>query len=90
MTAKTLEKVPVSLGGFVHPSETVYGEEMSSVAGFPPTDLGGHYDHMSGATGETGQFIRIRIRIRITFISLHLIVQVHKSPIFQFDSSTVT
>ncbi|CAL8382931.1 unnamed protein product [Gadus morhua 'NCC'] len=50
MTAKTLEKVPVSLGGFVHPSETVYGEEMSSVSGFPPTDLGGHYDHMSGAT----------------------------------------
>ena len=52
MTAKTLEKVPVSLGGFVHPSETVYGEEMASVAGFPPADLGGHYDHMSGATGE--------------------------------------
>ncbi|KAK0152177.1 Early growth response protein 2b [Merluccius polli] len=55
MTAKTLEKVPVSLGGFVHPSETVYSvDEMAtiptSVAVFPNSDMGGHYDHMNGAT----------------------------------------
>lgn len=57
MTAKTLEKVPVSLGGFVHSSETVYSvDEMAtiptSVAVFPNSDMGGHYDHMNGATGK--------------------------------------
>ncbi|KAM3859437.1 early growth response protein 2b [Diretmus argenteus] len=58
MTAKTLEKVPVSLGGFVHPAaaDSIYsvddiatGGLPTSVTIFPSTDLGGHYDHMNGA-----------------------------------------
>ncbi|XP_071403325.1 early growth response protein 2b-like [Centroberyx affinis] len=56
MTAKTLEKVPVSLGGFLHPAaETVYSVDdiatglPTSVAIFPNSDLGGHYDQMNGA-----------------------------------------
>ena len=55
MTAKTLEKVPVNLGGFVHPgAESVYSVEdigssmPTSVAIFPNTDLGSHYDQMAG------------------------------------------
>nr|XP_046193981.1 early growth response protein 2b-like [Oncorhynchus gorbuscha]XP_046195642.1 early growth response protein 2b-like [Oncorhynchus gorbuscha] len=55
MTAKTLEKVPVSLGGYVHPvSDSIYSVDHDSlppgVAIFPNADLGGHYhDHLSGA-----------------------------------------
>lgn len=54
MTAKTLEKSPVTLGGFVHPlSEDIYSLDDStplpgSVAIFPNSDLGGHYDQLSG------------------------------------------
>lgn len=54
MTAKTLEKVPVNLGGFVHPvAESVYSVDdiatslPTSVAIFPNTDLGAHYDQMN-------------------------------------------
>lgn len=56
MTAKTLEKVPVNLGGFVHP-ESVYSVDdigtglPTSVAIFPNTDLGSHYDPLN-VTGK--------------------------------------
>lgn len=52
MTAKTLEKVNV--GGFVHPAaEGAYPvEDITSVAVFNGGDLGGHYEHLSAATGE--------------------------------------
>lgn len=52
MTAKTLEKVPLNLGGFVHP-ESVYSVDdigsslATSVAIFPNSDLGAHYDQMN-------------------------------------------
>lgn len=54
MTAKTLDKSAVTLGGFVHPlSEGIYSLDEStplpaSVAIFPNSDLGGHYDPISG------------------------------------------
>lgn len=54
MTAKTLEKSPVTLGGFVHPlSEGIYSLDETtplpaSVAIFPNSDLGGHYDQING------------------------------------------
>ncbi|XP_033974855.1 early growth response protein 2b [Trematomus bernacchii] len=58
MTAKTLEKVPVNLGGFVHPaSESVYPVDdmgsslQTSVAIFPNGDLGAHYDQINMADG---------------------------------------
>lgn len=63
MTAKTLEKVPVSLGGYVHPvSDTIYSVDHDSlppgVAIFPNADLGGHYhDHLSGAPGKLGLYM---------------------------------
>ncbi|KAJ8013660.1 hypothetical protein DPEC_G00032110 [Dallia pectoralis] len=54
MTAKTLEKIPVSLGGFVHPlSENIYSVDYESlppgVAIYPNADLGGHYQDHHGA-----------------------------------------
>ncbi|MBN3304403.1 EGR2B protein, partial [Amia calva] len=59
MTAKTLEKPPATLSGFVHPlSENIYsvdeiGTSLStSVAIFPNADLGGHFDHISGVSGD--------------------------------------
>ncbi|KAF5900652.1 E3 SUMO-protein ligase EGR2, partial [Clarias magur] len=58
MTAKTLEKSPVTLGGFVHPlSEGIYSLDDStplpaSVAIFPNTDLGGHYDPITGISAD--------------------------------------
>lgn len=59
MTAKTLEKVPVNLGGFVHPvADSVYSMEdiaaslPTSVAIFPNSDLGAHYDQINVAAGE--------------------------------------
>nr|XP_006630551.1 PREDICTED: E3 SUMO-protein ligase EGR2 [Lepisosteus oculatus] len=59
MTAKTLEKTPVSLSGFVHTlPENIYSvDEISttlpaSVAIFPNGDLGGHFDHISGVSGD--------------------------------------
>lgn len=57
MTAKTLEKVPVNLGGFVHP-ESVYSVDdiasslPASVAIFPNSDLGAHYDQINVAAGK--------------------------------------
>lgn len=67
MTAKTLEKVPVNIGGFVHPvAESVYSVEdiasslPASVAIFPSGgDLGAHYDQVSMATGKKSEFISL-------------------------------
>ncbi|XP_060951084.1 early growth response protein 2b [Limanda limanda] len=53
MTAKTLEKVQMNLGGFVHPlAESVYSVDdisslPTSVAIFPNADIGAHYDQMT-------------------------------------------
>lgn len=54
MTAKTLEKVPVNLGAFVHPAvDGVYPvDDIPSVAIFPSSDLGAHYDQMSVTAGK--------------------------------------
>lgn len=54
MTAKTLEKVPVNLGGFVHPAvDSVYPvDDIPSVAIFPSSDLGAHYDQMNVTAGK--------------------------------------
>lgn len=54
MTAKTLEKVPVNLGGFVHPAvDGVYSvDDIPSVAIFPSSDLGAHYDQMNVTPGK--------------------------------------
>lgn len=59
MTAKTLEKVPVNLGGFGHPgAESVYSVDdiatslPTSVAIFPNTDLGAHYDQINVGAGK--------------------------------------
>lgn len=55
MTAKTLEKVPVNLGGFVHPESVYSVDDIPSVAIFPNTDLGAHYDQMNVAAGKMTQ-----------------------------------
>lgn len=54
MTAKTLEKAPVTLGGFVHPlAESIYSVDEiatslpASVTIFPNGDLGGHYEQIN-------------------------------------------
>uniref|UniRef100_A0A8C4RKG2 Early growth response 2b n=1 Tax=Erpetoichthys calabaricus TaxID=27687 RepID=A0A8C4RKG2_ERPCA len=59
MTAKTVEKTPVTLSGFVHQiPESVYSVDEiattlpASVAIFPNTDLGGHYEHINGVPGD--------------------------------------
>lgn len=65
MTAKTLEKVPVNIGGFVHPvADSVYSVEdiasglPTSVAIFPSGgDLGAHYDQVSVAAGKKNDLI---------------------------------
>ncbi|XP_034021620.1 early growth response protein 2b [Thalassophryne amazonica] len=50
MTAKTLDKVPVSLGGFVHPDPVYSVDDLStSVTIFQNADLGAHYDQMTAA-----------------------------------------
>lgn len=57
MTAKTLEKVPVNIGSFVHP-ESVYSVDdiatglPTSVAIFPSGDIGAHYDQVNVAAGK--------------------------------------
>lgn len=57
MTAKTLEKAPVALGGFVHPlSESIYSVDeiatsLPAVTIFPNGDLGGHYEQINGTSG---------------------------------------
>ncbi|KAM4635965.1 E3 SUMO-protein ligase EGR2 [Discoglossus pictus] len=53
MTAKTVDKIPVTLGGFVHQMpESIYPVDESnlptSVAIYPNIDLGGPYDQMTG------------------------------------------
>ncbi|KAK1794209.1 hypothetical protein P4O66_010723 [Electrophorus voltai] len=59
MTAKTLEKTPVTLGSFGHPlSEGIYSvDEIAtslppSVTVFQNGDLGGHYDQLNGPSGD--------------------------------------
>nr|XP_056706499.1 E3 SUMO-protein ligase EGR2 [Euleptes europaea] len=59
MTAKTLDKIPVSLGGFVpqlpeglYPVDDIATSLPPSVAIFPNGDLGGTFDQLSGATGD--------------------------------------
>lgn len=53
MTAKTLEKVPVTLGGFVHPlAESIYSvDELATSLPASVTiyngDLGGHYEQIN-------------------------------------------
>lgn len=59
MTAKTVDKIPVSLGGFVHhqlpdsiyPVDDIATSLPASVAIFPNGDLGGPFDQLSGAAG---------------------------------------
>lgn len=72
MTAKTLEKVPVNIGGFVHPvAESVYSVEdiasglPTSVAIFPSSgELGAHYDQVSVAAGKKSDLISYRVARR--------------------------
>ncbi|EMP40439.1 Early growth response protein 2 [Chelonia mydas] len=59
MTAKTVDKIPVTLSGFVHQlSENIYPVDdiattlPTSVTIFPNADLGGPYDQMSSVTGD--------------------------------------
>ncbi|KAJ7324296.1 hypothetical protein JRQ81_017316 [Phrynocephalus forsythii] len=59
MTAKTVDKIPVSLSGFAHHlPESIYSvEELAtalptSVINFPNGDLGGTFDQLSGVTGD--------------------------------------
>ncbi|XP_015269346.1 PREDICTED: E3 SUMO-protein ligase EGR2 [Gekko japonicus] len=59
MTAKAVDKIPVSLGGFVHQiPESLYAAEdiaaslPTSVTIFPNGDLGGPFDQLSGAAGD--------------------------------------
>lgn len=54
MTAKTLEKVAVNLGGFVHPAiDSGYPvDDIPSVGIFPSSDLGAHYDQMNVTAGK--------------------------------------
>lgn len=63
MTAKTLEKAPVTLGGFVHPlAESIYSVDEiatsmpASVTIFPNGDLGGHYEQINPG-GKTDALI---------------------------------
>ncbi|XP_038159865.1 LOW QUALITY PROTEIN: early growth response protein 2b-like [Cyprinodon tularosa] len=58
MTAKTLEKVPVNLGGFVHPDSVYSVDELSSslptsVAIFPSVELGAHYEPLTAAADSS-------------------------------------
>ncbi|XP_053244349.1 E3 SUMO-protein ligase EGR2 [Podarcis raffonei] len=61
MTAKTVDKIPVSLSGLVHHlPESIYSVEdiattlPGSVINFPNGDLGGPFDQLSGVTGDHG------------------------------------
>ncbi|XP_060884506.1 early growth response protein 2b [Labrus mixtus] len=56
MTAKTLEKVPVSLGGFAHPDSMYSVDDISSnlptsVTIYNNSELGAHYDHINVGDG---------------------------------------
>ncbi|XP_075071277.1 E3 SUMO-protein ligase EGR2 [Mixophyes fleayi] len=57
MTAKTVEKIPVTIGGFVHQiPDGIYPMDEStlptSVTIYPNVDLGGPFDQMSRMTGD--------------------------------------
>ncbi|XP_061490313.1 E3 SUMO-protein ligase EGR2 [Rhineura floridana] len=59
MTAKTVDKIPVSLSGLVHHvPESIYSVDdiattlPTSVINFPNGDLGGPFDQLSGVTGD--------------------------------------
>ncbi|KAL8186924.1 UNVERIFIED_CONTAM: hypothetical protein K2H54_022056 [Gekko kuhli] len=59
MTAKAVDKIPVSLGGFLHqipeslyPAEDIAASLPTSVAIFPNGDLGGPFDQLSSAAGD--------------------------------------
>lgn len=62
MTAKAADKIPVTLGGFVHqlpegiyPADDISAALPTSVAIFPNADLAGPFDQMSGvAAGKRG------------------------------------
>lgn len=54
MTAKALDRIPVTLSGFVHQlSDNIYpGEDLAtSVTIFPNAELGGPFDQMNGVAG---------------------------------------
>lgn len=55
MTAKAVDKIPVTLSGFVHQlSDNIYPVEdlaATSVTIFPNAELGGPFDQMSGVAG---------------------------------------
>lgn len=54
MTAKALDKIPVTLSGFVHQlSDNIYPVEdlATSVTIFPNAELGGPFDQMNGVAG---------------------------------------
>lgn len=69
MTAKTLEKVPVNLGGFVHPAvDSVYPvDDIPSVAIFSSSDLGAHYDQMNMTAGKL-RLIKMSLSIQHLFL----------------------
>ncbi|NXO02869.1 EGR2 ligase, partial [Rhinopomastus cyanomelas] len=59
MTAKAVDKIPVTLGGFVHqlpegiyPADDISAALPTSVAIFPNADLPGPFDQMSGVAGD--------------------------------------
>ena len=55
MTAKAVDKIPVTLSGFVHQlSDNIYPVEdlaATSVTIFPNAELGGPFDQMNGVAG---------------------------------------
>lgn len=54
MTAKTVDKIPVTLSGFVHQLPDIYPVEdlaATSVTIFPNAELGGPFDQMNGVAG---------------------------------------
>nr|XP_020041238.1 LOW QUALITY PROTEIN: E3 SUMO-protein ligase EGR2 [Castor canadensis] len=55
MTAKTVDKIPVTLSGFVHQLPDIYPVEdlaATSVTIFPNAELGGPFDQMNGVAGD--------------------------------------
>ncbi|KFO26081.1 Early growth response protein 2 [Fukomys damarensis] len=58
MTAKAVDKIPVTLSGFVHQlSDNIYPVEdlaPTSVTIFPNAELGGPFDQMNGVAGGLG------------------------------------
>lgn len=55
MTAKAVDKIPVTLSGFVHQlSDNIYPVDdlaPTSVTIFPNAELGGPFDQMNGVAG---------------------------------------